>query len=218
MFGYLEGKLISKSPETNACVIRAFRVGFEVLVPRATFDPLLVGQKVALWLHTHVREDALTLFGFHSEDEKNLFRLLLSVSGLGPKTAMNLISEHGAHRLVELILHKATSDITKASGVGKKLAEKLPMELSAKLEKWVWREKLEMASVPRASAVQLTKEGQLRLDLTSALLNLGYLPNQVKVVLDKLLEREDLEDQAFEFCLRAALRDMSGRPIIDRNG
>lgn len=213
MFGFLEGKLIAKNPDTQSCVVKMFKMGFEVLVPKNLFEPLSVGQKVSFWLHTHVREDALLLYGFSTEDEKNLFRLLLSVSGLGPKTAMSLLSEHGAHRLVDLILHKATADIAKASGVGKKLAEKLPLELSGKLEKWAWSERIEMSKAQRPPTIALSLENQLKDDLSSALLNLGYQPVHVKGVLDKLLEREDMQEREFEFCLKAALRDMSSRAI-----
>lgn len=213
MFGFLEGKLISKNYDTQTCVVKMFKVGFEVLVPKNLFEQLVVDQKVSLWLHTHVREDAFLLYGFSSEDEKNLFRLLLSVSGLGPKTALSLLSEHGAHRLVDLILHKATADIAKASGVGKKLAEKLPLEISSKLEKWVWAEKIEMSNVRRTPTITLSPESQLKEDLTSALLNLGYQPAQVSKVLDNVLGREEMQGQEFEFCFKAALRDMSSRAI-----
>lgn len=213
MFGFLEGKLISKNVDTQTCVVKMFKLGFEVLVPKVAFDQLIVGQKVSFWVHTHVREDALLLYGFSNEDEKNLFRMLISVSGLGPKTAMSLLSEHGAHRLVDLILHKATADIAKASGVGKKLAEKLPLELSSKLEKWAWTERIEMSHTSRTPAVPLSPESQLKSDLSSALLNLGYQPTQVSKVLDNLLAREEMQEQEFEFCLKAALRDMSSRAI-----
>lgn len=213
MFGYLEGKLIAKNHDTQTCVVKMFKVGFEVLIPKNLFEQLNVGQKVALWLHTHVREDALLLYGFSTEDEKNLFRLLVSVSGLGPKTALSLLSEHGAHRLVDLILHKATADIAKASGVGKKLAEKLPLELSSKLEKWAWTEKIELSNARRTPTISLSPENQLKDDLTSALLNLGYQPAQVSKVLDNLLGREGMQGQEFEFCFKAALRDMSSRAI-----
>lgn len=218
MLGFIDGKLIAKSQESPTCVVQTFRLGFEVLVPKSLFDSLLVGQKVKLWLHTHVREDILMLYGFSSEDEKNLFRVLLGVSGLGPKTAMSLISEHGAHRLVDLILHKATSDIAKAPGVGKKLAEKLPLELESKLEKWVWRERLEISrSAPQREP--LPKDAQLREDLMSALSNLGYVPNHIKGVLERLWDRDEFQNHDFELCLKAALRDISNRGITaERHG
>jgi holliday junction DNA helicase RuvA len=209
MLGYLQGKIISKNPDSGSCVVLMHRLGFEVTVPKRLGGQLLVGQKVSFWIHTHVREDALTLFGFATELEKHFFRQLVGVSGLGPKTALSLLGEHGAEKLIHLILEKESSEIAKAPGVGKKLAERLILELSGKIEKWAWIEK--RPEVEACAAIAASPKRQLREDLSSALAHLGYVPAQIKSTLDKLLENQDLEEIGFEACLKAALQEMSGR-------
>jgi Holliday junction DNA helicase RuvA len=197
MLGFVHGKIISRNIESLHCVVLTQGVGYEVLVPKRTLEKMLLSSEVSLWLHTHVREDILTLYGFESENEKVFFRLLLSVSGLGPKTALSLLSEFGADTLIELILGKRISEISKAPGVGKKTAERLVMELSTKLEKVAW-------SKPT------TTPHSLRDDLYSALTHLGYQPTQIKLALDKVLTQEE---QAFEVLLKNSLKELSNRNL-----
>lgn len=206
MIGFLSGKLISKTVETSHVVISTESVGYEVTVVKTTFDRLSLDSRYSLWIHTHVREDILQLYGFETEMEKQLFRVLLSVSGLGPRTALSLLSEHGPERLAQFIMNKDTGAISEAQGVGKKLAERIALELASKMEKMAWAIQLQKVATPMASAT-ISGERQLREDLTSALLNLGYPPNQVKGTLDRVLE----DELGFEASLKAALKEMSGR-------
>jgi len=208
MIGFLHGKVLSKALESSQAVIANEAIGYEVTLSKLLFERLTVGEMVTLWIHTHVREDILQLYGFESENQKQLFRVLISVSGLGPRTALSLISEHGPDRLVQYIINKDTSSISEASGVGKKLAERIALELSAKMEKLSWAMQLQKISTP-VSAAALDPSRQLREDLTSALLNLGYPPNQVKGTLDRILEEEST--LGFEGWLKNALKEMSGR-------
>lgn len=212
MLGFLHGRVLSKNPDTHQCILRAGDVGYEISLSHRTFDLLLHEQEASLWLHTHVREDQLTLFGFSSETEKNFFRILLSVSGLGPKTALSLLSEHGANHLTRLIIDKNISEIATASGVGKKLAERLVLELASKLEKLAWVEQLEVKS-SNVRATKLPAHKAMREDLLSALTNLGYQPNQIRNTLDKLFDTEKTKEMDFENFLRLALKDMSGHRI-----
>jgi len=212
MVGYLHGKILSKQPETNQCLLITGGVGYELTLPARVFDTLTEGQEVSLWVHTHAREDILMLYGFGSEAEKQFFRLLLGVSGLGPKTALSLLSEHGAHRLPQLIIAKEADEIATASGVGKKLAQRLTLELASKLEKMTWVIQLEKVSEENRS-VALSPKRQLRDDLSSALTNLGYVPQQIKVALDRLFDREENQDLGFEACLKGALKELSSRPL-----
>ncbi len=212
MLGFIKGKLISKHEDTLQGIVLAHRVGYEISFPKNLFERLTVGEIVGIWLHTHVREDALTLFGFASEAEKYFFRILLGVSGLGPKTAMSLLTEHGADKLFRLILNKDADAISEAQGVGKKLAQRLVLDLSGKVEKLAL---IQMAATkePLAakSAEVLSPKRQLREDLSSALLHLGYAPNQIKGTLDKMFDKDDIEKAGFESCLKGALKEMSGR-------
>jgi Holliday junction DNA helicase RuvA len=206
--GYLQGKLLSKS-QGSVVVVLAGEIGYEVTLTSRQFEGLVLETPLSLWIHTHVREDILMLYGFATEPEKQFFRILLGVSGLGPRTALSLLSEHGAERLSQLIVDKEVDEITSAPGVGKKLAQRLVLELAGKIEKLAWVSQREKKSVEnRAQA--LPPRRQLREDLSSALLNLGYQPNRVGALLDKLLEAED--DLGFEGYLRSALKELSGRP------
>ncbi len=213
MIGFLTGKIISKNPDTLQCILLAHRTGYEITLPRRTLDSLLLDQKTSLWIHTHVREDQLNLFGFISETEKQFFRLLLSVSGLGPKTALSLISEHGASRLAELIIKKEAKQITEAQGVGKKLADKIILELAAKLEKLVWVGALQTSDSKTSKTKSTPVKSSLKEELSSALTYLGYTPSQIKNGLEKLFMNSDLETANFESALKMALNELSGRGI-----
>ncbi len=212
MLGFAHGKIISKSIDSNHCVIRTGDIGYEITVSKKVYESLATGETYSVWLHTHVREDQITLFGFLTETEKTFFRVLLSVSGLGPKTALSLLSEHGAEHLSQLILAKNVSEIATAPGVGKKLAERLVLELSSKLEKLTWVTQLEVnATANKASKKPKSKE--LKDDLSSALSHLGYQPQQIKITLEKMFDSGDQEKLGFESCLKAALKEMSGHRL-----
>jgi Holliday junction DNA helicase RuvA len=209
MLGFIQGKLISKNVESLHCVVLAQNLGYEILVPRRSLEKLSHSTEVSLWLHTHVREDILSLYGFESENDKLFFRLLLSVSGLGPKTALSLLSEFGTDTLVELVLGKRIGEISKAPGVGKKTAERLVMELVGKIEKLSWAKE---SSVLARSDESKISSGiiQVRDDLFSALTHLGYLPHQIKSALDRAMASEE---KSFEPLLKLCLKELSSRSL-----
>jgi len=209
MLGFIQGKLISRNLETLSCVVLAQSVGYEVIVPRRGLEKLNLGSEVSLWLHTHVREDILSLYGFESENDKLFFRLLLSVSGLGPKTALSLLSEFGTEALVELVLGKRIGEISKAPGVGKKTAERLVIELVSKIEKLSWAKESTPLASPTASKLNIGLM-QTREDLFSALTHLGYLPHQIKMALDKVLATPE---KSVEGLLKLALKELSNRSL-----
>ncbi|MBI4405661.1 MAG: Holliday junction branch migration protein RuvA [Deltaproteobacteria bacterium] len=212
MIGFIQGSVISKYPDSYQCVVQAGQIGYELSIPRRLFEELILQQTATFWVHTHVREDQLSLFGFSSELEKQFFRHLLGVSGLGPKTALSLLGEHGAERLVQLILAKQVSEISKAPGVGKKLAERLVLELASKIEKWAWTERIQKASEENKGQPVSNKK-LLQDDLYSALLHLGYQPVQIKSTLEMLFEKDGLEKTGFESVLRQALKELSSKTI-----
>ena len=214
MIGLLKGQILSKNLETGQMCLLAGSVGYEVGVSRRTSERLETGKEATLWIHTHVREDVLVLFGFDSEVEKNFFRLLLGMSGLGPKTALSLISEHGAERLAQLILEKEISQISEAPGVGKKLASRMVLELSSKVEKLTWLSKIQAPREIHQRSDSQPARLQLHEDLRSALLNLGFSPTHVKGTLEKLWDRPQTEQDgiSFEVLLKSALGDLTARP------
>ncbi|NBX93163.1 MAG: Holliday junction branch migration protein RuvA [Proteobacteria bacterium] len=212
MLGFIQGKLISKNVESLHCVVLAQSVGYEVLVPKRSIEKLPVQSDVCLWLHTHVREDVLSLYGFESENEKLFFRVLLSVSGLGPKTALSLLSEHGADSLIELILGKRVGEIAKAPGVGKKTAERLVIELAGKIEKLSWAKDYSQLS-ETLNAKLPTGLLQIREDLSSALVHLGYLPHQIKGTIEKAMTASSDKEPTFESLLKFCLKELSNRSL-----
>ncbi len=212
MLGFIEGKVISKSLETSQAVVLCSGVGYEVSLSKQTLEIIHLNSNVSFWLHTHVREDIFILFGFQSEAEKQLFRILIGVSGLGPKTALSLLSEHGPEKLIQFIIHKKISEIAEAPGVGKKLAERLSLELSTKLGKLAWIQAMPQTEMAESS-VALSKEDEIREDLTSALANLGYSVGQIKNTLDRMFLRENNNSLGFEVLLRMALKEISGRTL-----
>jgi holliday junction DNA helicase RuvA len=166
MIAYLRGVLLEKHP--NVVIVDVAGVGYEVTIPVSTFSALPeVGGEARLQVHTHVREDALTLFGFHSAEEKTLFEKLIGVSGIGPKLAVTVLSGLKTGELVGAIRAGQVDLLVRIPGVGKKTAERMVLEL---------RDKLDMLA---ASATPLTageKPEPLSLvdaDVLSALLNLG---------------------------------------------
>lgn len=213
LIGFLQGKLLWKSKDSLQCIVIAGGVGYEVSLHRRLFDSLADDSAVTLWIHTHGYKDAPpALFGFGSEVERHIFRALLGVSGLGPKSAMALLSEHGAERLLRLIVEKNSDEISKAPGIGKKTSQRIVLELGAKLEKlaWVGEQLGRPGEAPLSEAAPLP-DRKMREDLSSALSHLGYPPGQIKATLDKLDRDEEWERLGFEASLKILLAELSGR-------
>lgn len=205
MLGFVEGTIVSRNEETGACTVACGGVGYEISVPASVLLTLALDSSTRLWLHTHVREDVLHLYGFTSENERGFFRILLGVSGLGPKTALALLSEHGAARLAALIRDKNTVGISKASGVGKKLAARLVLELGAKAERLAW-----LSPAPASQPASAPHPGRgMYEDLHSALEHLGYNTGQIDRTLERLFDSGSVGN--FETGLRQALAEISGR-------
>lgn len=211
MLGYVHGRLISKNFDNLHFVVQAGPLGYEITVPKRLVEKTSLETELSLWLHTHVREDVFTFYGFETENEKTFFRLLLSVSGLGPKTALALLSEFAPETLTDLILGKRIGEISKAPGVGKKIAERLCVELSGKLEKLALKD----ISAPRLGLTQPLNSPalQIREDLASALANLGYQPAPIKIAMEKLFALPDFAAQPFETSLKMALQELSNRGV-----
>src|SRR5438477_7551199 len=132
MIAHLRGRLIAKHP--NNIVVEAGGVGYELTISVPTFSELpAAGSEVAMHVHTHVREDALALYGFLRREEKQLFEKLLSVSGIGPKLAITVLSGMAAQEMATAIRGNDVSRLTKIPGIGRKTAERMVLELRDKL-------------------------------------------------------------------------------------
>jgi holliday junction DNA helicase RuvA len=162
MFAHLRGVLLEKHP--NQAIVEAGGVGYDVIIAVPTFTRLPdVGSEVRLRIHTHVREDALALYGFLSQDEKTLFEKLISVSGIGPTLAVKILSGLAVVDLIEHIRRSEVDKLVRIPGVGKKTAERMVLELKDKLPAPTGGE-------PTQAKPSLDVIDQ---DVLSALLNLG---------------------------------------------
>lgn len=196
MIGHLRGTVIEKHP--NEVMVEAGGVGYEVQIPISTYTALPdLGGIVALRIYTHVREDALALFGFATGDEKMLFERLISVSGIGPKLAITVLSGLPTLDLVAAIRSEDVQRLVRIPGVGKKTAERIVLEL---------KDKLAAAGTPEGAAS--ASEGRsvlsaLEQDVLSALANLGCSRPAAEEAVRKAKERGAPQD--FEGFFRAAM-------------
>jgi Holliday junction DNA helicase RuvA len=164
VIAHIRGQILSKSP--NAVVVDCGGVGYELAISVATYTELgEVGADAGLHVHTHVREDALLLFGFAEIAEKRLFEKLLTISGIGPKLAITVLSGISAERLVGAIRGGDHATLTKIPGIGKKTAERVVLELKDKLD--------DMVGYASAADAPVSL-GAVADDVLSALVNLGY--------------------------------------------
>jgi Holliday junction DNA helicase RuvA len=187
----LRGKLIEKRP--NLVVLDVSGVGYQVQIPLSTFAGLgALHQEATLLIHTHVREDALTLYGFLASREKNCFELLISASGVGPSLGLKILSGMGVDELVPAISKGDLVQLTRIPGVGRKTAERIVLEL---------RDKLAAIDVPAAG--KPTTRSQLEADTTSALVNLGYDARAAENAVEKARATSGHD---FEALLRGSLR------------
>ena len=194
MIRRLTGTLSEKTP--NRIIVDVGGVGYDVLVPLSTFygigEP---GTDVALRIHTHVREDVIALYGFGSPLEQDLFERLISISGIGPKLALAVLSGIDPGELVRAIRAQDVARLTKIPGIGKKTAERIGLELKDRLP-----------HAAPAAGLPPTKGDDLRDDLLSALINLGYNRPVAEKAID--VATKESPGAAFEQILRDILRQM----------
>jgi holliday junction DNA helicase RuvA len=198
MIALLRGSLIEKHP--SRVVVDVGGVGYDVQVPLSTFyglgDP---GATVVLRIHTHVREDLIALYGFSTPLEQDLFERLIAISGIGPKLGLAVLSGIEPTDLIRAIRSQDVARLTKIPGVGKKTAERIGLEL---------KDRLPAQATPAAGSVPASgrPEDQLRDDLLSALVNLGYQSTAAEKAIDRALKASP--DAGLEQALRDALRSM----------
>jgi holliday junction DNA helicase RuvA len=194
MIAHLRGRILSKQP--GQVIVEAGGVGYDVTISVPTFTALPAeGAETALHIHTQVREDLLALFGFIELGEKRLFERLITVSGVGPKLAVTILSGLSPEMTVAAIRGQDHAMLTRIPGVGKKLAERLVVELKDKLED------LAIAS-PAAASVA----GPAADDVLSALVNLGYQRPAALKAIESAVEKNKSTAESFDELFRAALQ------------
>lgn len=197
MIAHLRGRLLEKHP--NRVIVDVHGVGYDVHVPLSTFYELgEADAEAALRVHTHVREDALVLYGFATALELQLFERLIGVSGIGPKLALAVLSGIEPNELVAAIRQANVARLTAIPGVGKKTAERIGLELKDKMATF-----LPDAAMSPAAAASET----LKTDVLSALMNLGYHRPLAERALDAALKA--IPAGPFEHTLKYALRELA---------
>lgn len=194
MIVHLRGRLLSKSP--NEAVIECGGVGYGATISVTTFTSLPAeGAETSLHIYTHVREDQLALFGFAETQEKRLFEKLLTISGIGPKLAITVLSGIASDRLVTAIRSGDHATLTRIPGIGKKTAERVVLEL---------KDKLDDMAVPMADASGV-HHGPAGDDVLSAMVNLGYPRPIAQKAIETAVGKDAAAGQDFETLFRAAM-------------
>jgi Holliday junction DNA helicase RuvA len=203
MIAYLRGTVRFKRP--SRVVIDVGGVGYDVTIPVSTFYSLEdEGREAALHVHTHVREDALALYGFKTEREKSLFEKLINVSGVGPKLAITILSGLEFDELIAALRKGDLVALTRMPGVGKKTAERLVLELREKLDD-LTQPGAESAALPARPAVP-GEFSSVDQDVLSALVNLGYNQANAEAAVREVRKDVSIPPDDFEQALRTSLR------------
>ncbi len=208
MIAHLSGTLHSKHP--NLVIVDVSGVGYEVNIPLSTYYDLAdTGQKVQLRIYTHVKEDALQLYGFATVRERELFINFISVSGIGPKLGIALLSNMDAAQLIQAIKTNNLARLTSIPGIGRKTAERLVVDL---------REKMTQLSVDqidetpaKQESVDMSPEDSVRSEALSGLLNLGYQKAAAEKAIDAAFA--EVGDITVESVLKRSLRKLGSRLI-----
>jgi Holliday junction DNA helicase RuvA len=194
VIAHLRGKLIHKEP--GRAIVEAAGVGYDVTISVPTFTSLpSVGVEASLHIYTQVSEDQIALFGFMDREEKRLFERLITVSGVGPKLAIKMLSGLSPERTVQAIRAQDHAQLTRIPGVGKKLAERLVVELKDKLEDF---------AVPPTPSTGV--QGPAVDDVLSALVNLGYQRPAAEKAIEQAVAKDKALTADFDGLFRGALK------------
>lgn len=190
MIGSVRGTVLERDP-SGEVLVEVGGVGYRVLVPLGAVAILEPGGPAFLFTHLHVRDDAMTLYGFPSREERDTFEVLLGAAGVGPTLALKILSVHSPNALGRAVGDEDLAALTLVPGVGKRTAERLMLELRARLE------------VPAATAAGSvsTDDRSARSEVRDALTALGYAPDEIRAVLGRLSEEGSVQD-----LLRSALK------------
>lgn len=199
MFHYLSGVVAELYP--NLAVIDCGGVGFEVNTSSYTLSQLKAGEKAKLYTYVHIREDAFEIYGFSGKSEKRCFEMLLGVSGVGPKAALSILSVNTPESLIMSIVSGNERAITAAAGVGKKIAQRVILELKDKMAKET--ESVSFQDATAFSPVAVGDRSKLG-DASAALAVLGYSAPEINAALKAV----DMENLTLEQIIKAALKQM----------
>lgn len=208
MLAYLNG-LVKERNNGEMIVVVGSEVGYLVKTPdHPRYEIFIPGQRAELYLYTHVREDALDLYGFLNPTEKQFFLILLSVSGVGPKMALSLLSFTDAASLIQMILEEDKEALTSISGVGKKTAERIILELKDTIRKKIETNVLQIrARTASDETNSVSKASAIFIESYLALQALGYKEAQAKQMIEKALSEKPITqvEEVIKIALQATL-------------
>ncbi len=220
MIGFIQGELIEYSEGRSLVAVGDRKtsgcVGYQIAVPHRSTSQYQIQQKVEFYVYSHVREDAFDLYGFENQFEKELFLTLLGVNGVGPKSALGILSSVEPNQLIDAILRADQAFLTGISGIGKKTAERIVVELKDTLRKKIdlgLLQPIGKRGVKNSSGtveIPARFENQVSIfnDARSALVGLGYKDQDVHSLLNQLLESAETPPKRAEDLVRSALRQL----------
>ena len=195
MISYLRGKLAFKAP--MQAVIDVGGVGYGISISLVTYDQLpILGEEVLLFTHMHVREDRMELFAFADEGEREVFEMLIGVSGIGPSLALTILSGMSLRDLQESIVHERVSELTGIKGIGKRTAERLVLDL---------RDKISLSADVSEGKIQDETGSDISEEAAMALMALGMTPSEARQAVRKAIERNGSDltvQQLIKFALK----------------
>lgn len=204
MIGRITGTLIVK--QVPDILVDVGGIGYEILVPMSTLYQLPeVGQQLSLHTHFVVREDVQILYGFHNIQERLLFRSLIKVNGVGPKVALAILSGMEVQDFVKTVRSNDVATLVNMPGIGKKTAERLIVEMRDRLKEW------DLADAGNSPVNSVIDSSQMTKDAETALISLGYKPQQASRAISQTLRdhaKDDVEVKDSETLIRAALKGM----------
>lgn len=189
MIGWLEGKVQETDPSSGSLLLNVNGVGYNITLSMQNLCVLHVGTSTQLYIHSHIREEQFSLFGFVSTNEREMFRKLIQVSGIGVRTAMNVFSTMSVQQLLEAIQSSDDASIARTPGIGKKTALRMILELEGKLK------------MPEMTASAQGDHGHMAHDVRSALVNLGYKAASIDKAMKNLTLDQDFE-KSFKMVLK----------------
>jgi len=195
MIAHLKGLVFDLG--IHSFILEVMGVGYEIYASQSLLANLQIGREKNCYIYMAVREDDISLYGFNTLEEKQLFLKLISVSGIGPKLGMNILSQMSLENLITAILKEDLASLTKLSGIGKKSAERMVVELKDKFKEFQFTNSIN---------TETTKQLAVEADLISALVNLGYLSYEVE---KKLKNIEWPSEMSFEQKLKESLKILS---------
>ena len=187
MIGFLRGKVARLS--LDFCFLDVAGVGYRVFISGATYGRLHMGEEVTLFTHLAVREDAMMLYGFFSEEEYELFQMLISVTGIGPKVALGILSNITPENLCLAVRNRKADILTKAPGIGKKSAERIILELKDKMKGFM----TEHEAIVEEGLLEEPAEDTMLAEAGAALLSLGYTQAEFTPILRRAKDCKDAE-------------------------